>query len=121
GLPPRLALVETSGPPQASHSAATTGCALTRTATASCAPRIQPGTAAVAGTTQVCGPGQLASTASREDGASVSQSSRPSSCAAEAATRISPLATSRCLSASRRVTAGRENGSQPRPQTPSVG
>src|SRR5690606_22412912 len=68
GLPPRLALVETSGPPQASHSAATTGCALTRTATASCAPRIQPGTAAVAGTTQVCGPGQLARTASREDG-----------------------------------------------------
>ena len=37
-LPPGLAEVDTSGPPQARHSAATTGCPLTRTATVSCSP-----------------------------------------------------------------------------------
>jgi hypothetical protein len=60
GSPLRLALVETSAPPNAAHSAPAMGCAVTRTATLGCAPVIQREAAAPAGNTQVCGPGQLA-------------------------------------------------------------
>src|SRR5690606_2786419 len=121
GSPARLALVETSGPPKAVHRAATTGWALTRNATPSCSPLIQRGTRGVTGTIQVFGPGQLARTSALRPGGSGSQSAMPSNCAGVAATRIRPLSTPRCLSASRRSTAASSKGSQDRPQTLSVG
>ena len=68
-----------SGPPKAAHSAITVGCALTRTATPSCAPVIQRGTRAVVGHDPgVAGRASDASTASRRSGGSACQSSRPS-------------------------------------------
>src|SRR3546814_4285247 len=75
----------------------------------------------LAGTIQVCGPGQVARTSSRRLRGRASQSARPSSCATDAAIRIRPLSTGRCLIASRRWTVASLKGSQLKPQTASVG
>src|SRR5690606_24828386 len=104
-----------------SQSAPSSGCAVTLAATPSWSPVIQRGTRSVAGSTQVWAPGQLASTASRRSAGSACQSTRPSSCAASAATSSRPLPASRRLMASRRITAASSKGSQPRPHTASVG
>lgn len=53
--PLKLALVDTSANFAARHKAAATGCAVMRTATVVCLPRIEAGTALLAGTIHVTG------------------------------------------------------------------
>src|SRR5690606_21459730 len=114
GLPPlRLALVDTSAPPKTRHSAAASGCAVTRTAMLSRPPVSQGGTPSRAGTIQVTGPGQLSRTVAAM--AAGSGAMNGASWASSAAIRITPLASGRCLSASRRAKAAWLSGSQPSP------
>src|SRR5690606_20691522 len=97
GCPARLALVDTSAPPKASHSAATTGWALMRTARLRWLPVTQGGAWGVAGIAQVFGPGQLAITSVMRPAGSRARSSHGRTASSPAATTIRPLSTGRCL------------------------
>ena len=119
GSPAGFALVETSGPPNAEHSAIKAGDDVTRIATSSLSPVIQDGKHPLWGTSQVLGPGQDASIVSRcSDDKPLSTSANTSLLAP---TTIRPLLTSRCFIAKRSNTASSSKGSQLSPHTPSAG
>src|SRR5699024_183690 len=104
--------------PKARHSATATGCALTRSAMRAWAPVSHAGVSSDGGSNHVCGPGQVAQ--ARCQGAPVS-ATNGSSASGRAATRLRPLSPALLFAARRRSTASALNGSQARPQTPSVG
>ncbi len=108
-----FALVDTRALPAIAHKAAAMGWAVTRTARVACRPRSQPGVSARAGSSQVFGPGQVASTACMR--VASNGSTKGSSWSKSAAMRINPLCSGRRLTASRRCTAVRSQGSHPRP------
>jgi len=114
-----FALVETMAPSRISHSRRTTGCVVTRTASVSCSPRNQFGQSRAAGSSQVVGPGQLLS--SCRDQPSRIFSSQGSSCRCSEAIRMRPFRQDRFFKASRCSTAFQSAGSQPSPNTASVG
>jgi len=114
-----FALVETMAPSRISHRRRTNGCAVTRTASVACSPVNQFGQSRAAGSSQVVGPGQLLSNC--RDQPSRIFSTQGSSCRCSEAIRMRPFRQQRFFKASRRWTALPLAGSQPSPNTASVG
>lgn len=114
-----LALVETTGAPNAEQMALASGCAVTRTARVSRPPVTQSGTLSAAGSTQVTGPGQEFPTSCMREGGKAARRGRI--CSKALAINMNPERIGRRLSRRRRRTAEARKGSQPRPRTPSLG
>ena len=118
--PEEFAEVETTGRPNRRHKVDTIGCALILIATDECWPLIQFGKQFNgSGISQVVGPGQEFLRRSRN--CSLSGAISSSSCSNSPATRIKPLSKDLFFNSKMRWTADSLKGSQPRPQTDSVG